>query len=666
MMNDQSYRLRINPIKSEASDDEEADDAAPSESRWEVPDSLFGKTRDDYGMRHAWNRFKLSNNTNMEFASIKDASDKYISTQDTSLIFTEYYLEMGFVIESQNIFGFGERMREFELTPGNYSSWSNGRDNHYDKGEEGNHSYGDHPFVLFKLKNSFGGIFFKNSNAKSLEYSRHRSTQSLLTFRAAGGVHDYFFFFGESAESVIKAYHGVIGYPYFPPFWSLGFHQSSWQCNETKRVNEVLKGYDNANMPLEALWLDIEYMNSYRNFEVNTTRFENIPNLAQALHQKKQKLVTIVDAGFEANKDYSYYRQGTEQKLFIKSANSASFDENLIGRVWPGKLAFVDFACPESTEFWVNGLTGLWTATNTDGIWIDMNEVTTFWDGECLDDKSESAQAKSYLFDPTGKYKMQTMSLSLDGQHWSTNDTEKALNIEFNQHSLYGTLQAKATYDFWIKGTKLQGKRPFVLSRSTFAGAGKYTSHWLGDNFSRWNYLAYSVSGIMNFQMFGIPHVGADVWVFHEKFDQEMCGRWMQLSVFYPFARNHYNLTDNGKEFLPPQEPYNLQDKFKETSRKAIQQRYSFLRYYYTQLFEISKSGGTLVRPLFFEFPSDKNVYQNYESTFMIRSALKATPVMAPENETKNKINSYFPAKSRFISLNDFKTIKNGGKKRIE
>lgn len=106
---------------------------------------------------------------------------------------------------------------------------------------------------------------------------------------------------------------------------------------------------------------------------------------------------------------------------------------------------------------------------------------------------------------------MQKMSLSLDGQHYFTNDTEKLLNTEFNMHSLYGTLQAKATFDFWTKGTKLQGKRPFVLSRSTFAGAGKYTSHWLGDNFSNWKYLAYSVSGIMNFQMFGIPLVGADV-----------------------------------------------------------------------------------------------------------------------------------------------------------
>ena len=135
----------------------------------------------------------------------------------------------------------------------------------------------------------------------------------------------------------------------------------------------------------------------------------------------------------------------------------------------------------------------------------------------------------------------------------------------------------------------------------------------------------------------------------------------MQLSVFYPFARNHYNLTDSGKEPLLPQEPFNLNGKYKEGARKAILQRYSFLRYYYTQLFEISKWGGTLVRPLFFEFPDDKNVYQGYESSFMIGSALKATPVMAPANETKDKVSSYFPAKSRFISLNDFKTVVNGG-----
>ena len=248
------------------------------------------------------------------------------------------------------------------------------------------------------------------------------------------------------------------------------------------------------------MWLDIEYMNKYRNFEVDTARFSNIPVLAQDLHQKKQKLVTIVDVSFAADTDYSYYKQASEQNLFIKSANSTKFNSNLIGKVWPVKAAFIDFTCPGSTEFWINGLTELWTATNIDGIWIDMNKATTFYDGEYPKDVNGTAQGKTYLFDPTGAgYSMQTMSLSLDGQHCYTNNTEKYLNTEFNMHSLYGTLQAKATFDFWIKGTKLQGRRPFVLSRSTFAGAGKYTSHWLSDNFSKFEYMRYSVSGIMNF-----------------------------------------------------------------------------------------------------------------------------------------------------------------------
>ena len=268
MMNDQTYRLRINPIKSESldEDDELEVEAGPSQSRWEITDSLLGKTQDDYGMRHAWNRFSISNDTVcMELSNINDAGDRYISTKDRSLIFTEYYLEMGFLLESQKIFGFGERVREFELAPGNYTSWSNGRDNNYDKGELGHHSYGDHPFVLVKLKNSFAGIFFKNSNAKSLEYARYGDSQSVLTFRAAGGVLDFFFLFGETAESVVKAYHGVIGVPYFPPFWALGFQQSSWQYDNTGKVKDVMSKYD------DAAW--------YRSYMVRHRVYEQVQKL---------------------------------------------------------------------------------------------------------------------------------------------------------------------------------------------------------------------------------------------------------------------------------------------------------------------------------------------------------------------------------------------------
>lgn len=664
MMNDHTFRIRLNPIKPWLNNFSDAEDIP----RWEVPNDMLGDTQDNFGMRLAWGNFSAyTKPVGIELSNPLNTSLRYLSTRDRNLIFSEKYLEMGFLIDSRHIFGFGERHRTFELNPGSYSAWTDGRENIHDPGDLGNNLYGDHPFILARLKdNSFIGLFFKNSNAKALEYTHVESDKSILNFKAIGGVLDFFAFIGENPEDVIKAYHQVIGVPYLPPFWALGFHQSSWQYNKTERLMEVADGYDKAEMPLEAIWLDIEYMNKYRNFEVDTTNFKEILMFREALRVKNQHLVAIVDPGFAADDTYSYYRQADLEGIFIKSnQNPKSFNGNLIGKVWPGKAAFIDFYNPKSTSWWVRGLKGLYSQLQMDGIWLDMNEVTSFCDGECPNPDFESYKASnsSLPFSPTGKKRsIENSSLSLDGQHYYTNVEDKALNTEFNMHSLYGAMQSKATFQFWGDGTPVSNRRPFILSRSTFAGSGKYASHWLGDNRSDWGMMQLSIAGIMNFNMFGIPHVGADVCGFYGKFEDEMCARWMQLSAFYPFARNHYNKTDNGKDLLPPQEPFNLKAPYKETARKAILQRYSFLRYYYTRLYEINaRGGGTLVRPLFFEFPEDEGAYKAYEHTFMVGSALKVTPVLSPSSKHKGKIQSYFPANTRFISLNDFKTIINQG-----
>lgn len=129
------------------------------------------------------------------------------------------------------------------------------------------------------------------------------------------------------------------------------------------------------------------------------------------------------------------------------------------------------------------------------------------------------------------------MTLSLNATH--------AFNYtEYDVHSLYGLMQESTTYYIWRdEKFPLKDQRPFLLSRSTFSGSGRYTSHWLGDNWRKWEYMRYSIAGIMNMNMFGIPHAGADVCGFFGKKDDELCARWTQLAAFYPFARNHYNRT---------------------------------------------------------------------------------------------------------------------------
>ena len=117
------------------------------------------------------------------------------------------------------------------------------------------------------------------------------------------------------------------------------------------------------------------------------------------------------------------------------------------------------------------------------------------------------------------------------------------------------------------------GRRPFLISRSTFPSSGRWSGHWLGDNSSKWKYMLLSIQGVLQFQLFQVPFVGADTCGFMDNTDEELCNRWMQLSAFMPFYRNH-----NQRGALS-QEPYRW-DSVANATRIAINARYSLLPYW--------------------------------------------------------------------------------------
>lgn len=162
-----------------------------------------------------------------------------------------------------------------------------------------------------------------------------------------------------------------------------------------------------------------------------------------------------------------------------------------------------------------------------DGIWIDMNEPASFVAGSTDGCLNNTWNHPPYL-PKFGRNELFGGTICMDANH--------ELGLHYDTHSMYGWWEARATRE--ALETILE-RRPLVLSRSTFVGSGQYAAHWLGDNWSRWTNLKYSIIGILEMNMFGIPMVGADICGFTGVATEEMCSRWQQLGAFYPFSRNH-------------------------------------------------------------------------------------------------------------------------------
>jgi alpha-glucosidase (family GH31 glycosyl hydrolase) len=211
--------------------------------------------------------------------------------------------------------------------------------------------------------------------------------------------------------------------------------------------------------------------------------------------------------------------------------------------------------------------------------------------------------------------------------------SKTSISQEYDTHNLYGHLENNMTR---VAMDKLLKKRSLIITRSSWAGTGHVAGKWGGDNESSWKHLFMSISSMLSMNVFGIPFTGSDICGFLKDTTDELCTRWYQLGAFYPFARNHNEL--NAK----PQEPWIFGDAFVARARSVLSERYALLPYYYTLFFRAHTQGGTVMRSLPFEFPTDSAPEINFlDRQFMVGSALMISPVL---EQGSTSVNAYFPA----------------------
>eukprot|EP00731_Ephydatia_muelleri_P000495 Em0001g495a len=543
-----------------------------------------------------------------------------IFSTGTGFIFEDQFLQISALLPTSNIYGLGEHTTRLKL-PTNITLTMFSHDTPPLPSNPTENLYGVHPFYLgLEQDGRAHGVFLLNSNAMEIQLQPYPS----ITYRTIGGVLDFYFFLGPRPDQVIQQYTELIGRPYLPPYWSLGFHLSRWGYMTANNTLAVVERMRQKEIPQDTQWNDIDYMNTDLDFTYSTG-FGDIQGLVSDLHSHSQKYVLIVDptiSNQQLSGQYPPFDNGLRDNIFIKNSSG----QLLIGKVWPNSTTvWPDFSHPSVDQYWTSQISQFHSNVQFDGLWIDKNEPSNIVDGSIDNCPISSLEVPPFVpkaIHASLGQKLTSRTLCMTANQY--------LSTHYNLHSLYGLTEANATMNAL---TATLNKRSLVISRSTYPGSGAHGGHWLGDNASEWPDLAISIPGILQFSLFGIPLVGADICGFNGNTTQELCTRWQQLGAFYPFSRNHNSLDSID------QDPAVFDDASVNAIRNASLMRYQLLPYLYTLFYFAHTIGSTVARPLFFEFPTDRNTW-DIDTQFMWGSSILISPVLT-ENATSVEV--YFP-----------------------
>ncbi|KAI0564994.1 Neutral alpha-glucosidase AB [Gracilaria domingensis] len=473
--------------------------------------------------------------------------------------------------------------------------------------------YGSIPFLFARNGKDNAGFLWLNTAETYVDIKTSAKGRHSHWFSETGLI-DTFFLPGPTVSDVFQQYLWLTGVPAMPQRFSLGYHQCRWNYRDEEDSKTVDAKFDELNLPYDVLWLDIEHTNGKRYFTWDYERFPDPSGLMNHIAARGRKMVTIIDPHIKRDNKFPIHRMAQEQKLYVMKPDGKPFD----GWCWPGSSSYFDFSSSRVREVWAS----LFSPThyphycNHLYTWNDMNEPSVF-------NGPEGTMQKDLVHEG---------------------------NVEHRHlHNIFGHYFFQATYEGILKGHG-GNDRPFVLSRSFFAGSQKFGAIWTGDNSAVWNHLESSVRMLLSLQVSGMTFSGADVGGFFGNPSAELTTRWYQAAAFQPFFRGHSHLDTNRRE------PWVFGDPYTSHISEAVKARYSYIPFWYTLFaghalgtgsgFEESARGPPM-RPLWWHFPNDPEAESN-EKQWLVGNALLVAPVLE-EGVSTHKI--YIPPGESWYDL---------------
>lgn len=506
------------------------------------------------------------------------------------------------------VYGLGEQIRGINKRGWKYESCCMDDSLHSENKQS---LYGVHNFLIVAAKEPFG-LFVDYAGIMTFDIGYTHLDQLEITVPDKNL--DFYYITGESVPDIVKQFRKLIGRSYIPPKWAFGFGQSRWSYETADEVLLVAEQYRKHEIPLDMIYLDIDYMERYKDFTIDEDAFPDFAGFVEKLRGMGIRLVPIIDAGVKIEEGYQTYEEGVANDYFCKDAKGNDF----VAGVWPGRVHFPDMLKPE-TRKWFGRSYQFLLDQGIEGFWNDMNEPAIFYSEEHLQEVFDEIEGyKGKNLDIRTFQEFQSLVGDINNnigdydRFFHEIDGERVPHKKV--HNIYGFHMTRAAGEAFEELEP--NKRVLLFSRSSYIGMHRYGGIWMGDNMSWWSHILLNLKMLPSLNMCGFLYTGADIGGFSSDTTEDLVIRWTQLGIFTPLMRNHSAKETRYQESYAFDHP--------EIFRDIIGLRYALIPYLYSEYMKAALNGEMMFQPLSFLYPDDPMALQVEDQLFVGESIMIA------------------------------------------
>lgn len=478
--------------------------------------------------------------------------------------------------------------------------------------EEKNSLYGAHNFLLVDGKERFL-VFF--DTPEKVTFDIGYTDLDVLTVETTKDV-DCYVITGNKLLDIVKEFREIIGQSYIAPLWAFGYQQCRWSYMNEEEIREVVKGHRENHIPLDAVYMDIDYMDSYKDFTINEKAFPKFDEFVEEMKKEHIRLVPIIDAGVKIEKGYDVYEEGVKNNYFCKDEEGKDF----VGAVWPGKVHFPDFL-NEDARKWFGKKYKFLLDKGIEGFWNDMNEPAIFYSDQGLQEAFDYVDSiKGTNIDINAFFTLKDKVLGVanapaDYKAFYHNTKEGRIRHD-KLHNVYGYNMTRAAGEAFDE--MVPDKRILMFSRASYIGMHRNGGIWQGDNLAWWSHLLMTIKMLPSLNMCGFLYTGSDIGGFGVNTTEDLVLRWLEFGVFTPLMRNHAALGTR------KQEAY--QFKNVEDFKNIIGIRYGLISYIYSEYMKSALNNEMYAKPLAFVYEDDIHA-KEVEDQLIIGDSIMIAPI---------------------------------------